>query len=173
MADESAHLPGRPLWLAFLPDFLFEIDPKPVRYVLKAWLLVLLPTMFLSGAVNLLLHPARQPNVPVAGAAEILFLVVATPVLETLIMALVLAGLSRLMSAGPAATASAILWGLLHGMAAPAWGLVAWWPFLIMSIAFLTWRHLGLSPALTIAASIHALQNGFAAAILVLLRYVQ
>ncbi len=40
-----AALPGRPLYLALLPDFLFRTDPVKARYVAKAWVLTLLPSL--------------------------------------------------------------------------------------------------------------------------------
>ncbi|HEX4736203.1 MAG TPA: hypothetical protein VH331_01445 [Allosphingosinicella sp.] len=168
MAGKSTPLPGRPPWLGFLPDFLFDVDRRPERYILKAWLLALGPSILLSIVVNLIFHPQTQPDLRLHGIGDILLIVVASPVIETFILALVLAGLTRLFSAGPAAAASAVLWGLAHSSAAPVWGLVVWWPFLVMSIAWLTWLHAGFLRAIFVTVSIHALQNCFGVLIAVL-----
>jgi hypothetical protein len=172
MAADSDPLLGRPRWLAVLPDFLFRLDPSPGLYTLKAWLLSMLGTAILSAAVQVVAHPTIHPDVRTGTAVDVVILVIATPVTETLLLGLLLAGLDFLVSEAPAAVISAILWGLLHSVAAPTWGVVVWWPFLIMSIAFVTWRHVSLPHAFAVTASIHALQNGFAALILVLIGHI-
>ena len=53
----------------------------------------------------------------------------------------------------------AALWGVLHSLVAARWGLVVWWPFLIFSIAYLTWRPLGYWRAVGVVTAIHLLQN--------------
>ena len=55
-----------------------------------------------------------------------------------------------------------------RGLSAPAWGLIAWWGFLILSIAFLTWRRAGPGRAILVVFAIHALQNALAAFILLM-----
>src|SRR4051812_37589769 len=138
MAGRSDHLPGRPPWLAFLPDFLFELDRWPARYIAKTWLLMLVTTMALSAAVSLVMRPEKHPEFHVHGIATLLILLVVGPLLESLVQVVMLAGLTRVMSAAAAAATCAILWGLIHSTAVPTWGLVAWWPFLILSVAYLT-----------------------------------
>ena len=44
-------------------------------------------------------------------------------------------------------------------LAAPAWGLVIWWPFLIFSTLFVVWRERGFFAGVGVAAATHALQN--------------
>ena len=171
MAGRSDHLPGRPPWLAFLPDFLFEPDRRPERYIARAWLLILVPSLVLSAAVNLLLRPERQPEFHVHGVAPLLIFLVVGPLLETLVQAVMLAGLTRLMSAAAAAATCAILWSLLHSTAVPTWGLVVWWPFLILSITYLTWRQEGLVKAIGMTFALHAVHDGFALLVIVLLGY--
>lgn len=167
MTDRRA-LPGEPAYLSWLPRFLFETDPVPERYIGKAWLTVLLPSIALSALVQLLAPEAAEPSVRVGTPVAILLLVVVGPILETLLMILPLLGLNRLFGPEAAVLGSAILWGVFHSLAAPAWGLVAWWPFLIMSIAMLTWRRAGWSRAILVVFAIHALQNGLAAFILLM-----
>jgi membrane protease YdiL (CAAX protease family) len=170
MSKETDQLSGKPAWLVFLPDFLFEIDRRwPERYTLKAWLLSLLGTAVLSAAVLLLIQPSGHPDIRTTNASDIIILVVASPVIETLLLGLLLTGLDLIVSEAPAVLISAVTWGLLHSLASPTWGLIVWWPFLIMSIAFVTWRHVSLPHAFAVVASIHALQNGVAAFLLVLL----
>ena len=161
MNDESAAL-ARPIYLAWLPRFLFEVDESVTRYVAKAWLTALLPSIALSALVRLVAAHAASPTFPGKAETLVLLVVFVGPLVETLLLAVPLLILGRLFGPGPAVVASALIWAIAHSLQAPAWGLVIWWPFLVMSIAFLTWRGEGLVKALAIAFAIHALQNGFA-----------
>ncbi|HEX8308525.1 MAG TPA: hypothetical protein VF645_08915 [Allosphingosinicella sp.] len=161
MNSDSA-LSERPSYLGWLPRFLFETDPFAPRYVVKAWLLALLPSIALSALVRLAVAGAAAPQFPGEPARLVLFVVFVGPALETLLLALPLLALNRRFGLGPAVAGSALIWAGIHSLVAPIWGLVIWWPFLIMSIAFLTWRRDGLVKALGVAFAIHALQNGFA-----------
>jgi hypothetical protein len=67
--------------------------------------------------------------------------------------------LLRLFSPTVAILISAVGWGVAHSMAAPIWGLVIWWPFLIFSTLFVTWRERSLWLAFGIPMCVHALQN--------------
>lgn len=169
-----------PAGLRWLPPFLFRAERWPA-YVGKAWLLALLPSLALAWLVSLVLPDASGPNFgnPQDAVGEgllALSLVVIGPFLETLIMAALLLALRPLLGLAGAAIASALAWGLLHsfgglalgGPAVPAWGLVVWWPFLILSIAFLTWRPRGAWLAIGTATVIHGLQNAVAASALLL-----
>ena len=161
---------GRPAWLAWLPRFLFETDPVVPRYVAKAWLTALIPSIALSALVKLIAADAEAPQFPGEAAPLVLLVVFVGPALETLLLALPLLGLNRLFGPGPAVVGSALIWAVVHSLVVPTWGLVIWWPFLIMSVAFLTWRPKGLLWALGMAFAIHALQNGFAVALMLLAR---
>jgi membrane protease YdiL (CAAX protease family) len=161
-------LPGRPSYLAWLPRFLFETDPSVLRYVVKAWLLALLPSIALSALVRLIAADAAAPEFPGEAGRLVLFVVLVGPALETLLLALPLLALNRLFGPGPAVIGSALVWAVVHSLVVPIWGLVTWWPFLIMSIAFLTWRRKGLFQALGVAFAIHALQNGFAVGLMLM-----
>jgi membrane protease YdiL (CAAX protease family) len=87
-------------------------------------------------------------------------------VVATLILLPIVLVLQRLFGSAVAVVAAALLWALAHSLQAAAWGLVVWWPFLIMSIALLAWRGRGLGRALGVVIAIHALQNAAAAALL-------
>ena len=58
-----------------------------------------------------------------------------------------------------AVIASSLGWGVAHSLAAPAWGLVIWWPFLIFSTLYVTWRGQGRMLAMGIVFAVHALNN--------------
>jgi membrane protease YdiL (CAAX protease family) len=160
----SQNLPTaeRPAYLAWLPAFLFSSADGALRYILKAWALMLVPSFALSALLALILPDLPRPDFPVEEIGfPVLFLllVVVSPVVETLIMAPVLLLVTRLLGPGPAVLVSAALWAIGHSLQAAGWGLVVWWPFLVMSIAFLTWRPRGLATACGLVVAIHALQN--------------
>jgi membrane protease YdiL (CAAX protease family) len=162
-------LPGRPAYLALLPEFLFRTDELKSRYLLKAWVLALLPSLVLSALVASLLPDAGQPDFAPekVGMPYLVFLlVVVSPIIETLVLAPLVLVLNRFLGAGPAVVLSALLWAAAHSLEASAWGLVIWWPFLIMSIALLTWREAGLWTAIAMVVAIHMLQNAFGAVLL-------
>lgn len=173
MTDRAA-----PAGLRWLPRFLFRPERWPA-YVGKAWLLALLPSLALAAAVSWLFPGVASPEfgsaeTPVSRTVLGLSLVLIGPFVETLVMGGWLLLLRRFVGFAPAVLLSALSWGLLHsfgallagGPATPAWGLVVWWPFLILSIAFLAWRERGFWTAIGTATLIHGLQNAVAAAAL-------
>ncbi|MDB5694648.1 MAG: hypothetical protein JWN21_191 [Sphingomonas bacterium] len=159
---------GRPRALAFLPRFLFA-DTGPVwRYVLFAWPVVALPALALAWLASRLASGLAGPDLG-GGPQWMVFagVVLFSPIVETLMMSGPVALIDRWRGPLVAVVGSALLWGVLHSLLAARWGLVVWWPFLIFSIAYLTWRPRGYWPAIGVAAAIHVLNN--AAPILALL----
>lgn len=154
----SQSLALRPQPLGFLPKTLF--DPRhPARYVAIAWACAFFPSLLLSALASFLL-PDSGPSFPEIHPGWLLFLlVVFAPALETLIMGAVLLILERVAGFLPAVLLSAAGWGIAHSLQAPAWGLVIWWPFLIFSIVFLTWRRRSLGAAFALPMLVHGLQN--------------
>jgi membrane protease YdiL (CAAX protease family) len=150
----------RPRYFAFLPDFLFDTDRAKHSYILRLWLLALLPSLLLSGLIGLVLPGAEGPDLVTEGSVPLLLIVVVAPLLETLIMGAVLVVLRRFLGFGPAVITSALLWAIAHSLSAPIWGLVVWWPFLVFSAAFLVWRRAGWAVAIGIVTAAHAMQNG-------------
>src|SRR5688572_470719 len=101
-----------------------------------------------------------RPSFDVGGTAAFVLLVLFAPVVETLIMAFFLEVMLRLKVPPTAAILlSSAGWGIAHSLAAPAWGLVIWWPFLIFSTLYVTWRKRSLLAALAMPAAAHALHN--------------
>lgn len=151
-------LATRPRSLVFLPAALFQ-PTRPLRYVALAWACAFLPSLLLSAIASQLL-PESRPTFPEVDPGLLFFLlVVFAPVLETLIMGVVLLILDRLAGFLPAVLLSSLGWGIAHSLQAPAWGLVIWWPFLIFSITFLTWRRRNLAAAFGLPMLVHGLQN--------------
>ena len=129
--------------LSFLPRPIRE-PRQPLLALAVAWLLTYPISIALAGVVSLVIPDAPQPHFDMSGAKALFLLVVFAPVAETLIMGGVLLVLLRLFSPAAAVLLSSLGWGIAHSMGAPTWGLVIWWPFLIFSTLFVTWRSRGL-----------------------------
>jgi hypothetical protein len=132
-----------------------------------AWATAFLPSLPLSAAVTAILPRSALPVFPTVDWYVFFLVVVLSPLLETMIMGAALLLLRLFLSPTQAVLVSAVGWGILHSTAAPAWGLVIWWPFLVFSTVFLTWRSRSVLAALGMAAATHALNNLLPALVLV------
>lgn len=136
------------------------LEPRrPFRAILLGWLATTIPALLLSALVASLLPQVPGPTLPIDGIPALALLVGFAPIVETLIMAVVLEILLLVLPPRAAVAASAIGWGIAHSLMAPAWGLVIWWPFLIFSTLYVTWRDAGRGRAIAIVAAVHALNN--------------
>ena len=144
--------------LNFLPKPVREAQ-RPLLALAVAWLLTYPVSIALAGVVSLLVPGAPQPHFDMSGAKALFLLVVFAPVAETLVMGSVLLILLRFVSPAVAVLLSSLGWGIAHSMGAPTWGLVIWWPFLIFSTLFVTWRSRGLLAAFAMPAIAHGLHN--------------
>ena len=144
--------------LNFLPRPLLE-PRRPLVAIATGWATAFIPSILLAWLVTSLMPAGTQPEFEVDGTFAVLMLVVFAPVIETLIMAAILSLLLRFVSPTAAVLASAVLWGIAHSLIAPAWGLVIWWPFLVFSTLYVTWRQRSLLMALAMPAIVHGLQN--------------
>ena len=151
---------GRPRALAFLPRFLFDAGTPPWRYVLFAWPLVALPALALAWLSAWLAPDLPGPELgPASPTLLVAVVVLISPYVETVLMSGPVMLLERWRGALVSAVGSSALWGIAHSLSAAGWGLVIWWPFLIFSIAFLTWHGRGYWRAVLIVTVLHALNN--------------
>jgi membrane protease YdiL (CAAX protease family) len=160
MAEHAGWPGGRPRALGLLPRFLFDDRGPRWRYVLLAWPVVALPALALAWIASRLAPGLAGPELK-AGPAWLAFVgvVLVSPLLETLLMTGLVALMARVAGPVAAVVGSAALWGAAHSLVAARWGLVVWWPFLLFSIAYLTWRHRGYWQAVGVVTAIHVLQN--------------
>jgi membrane protease YdiL (CAAX protease family) len=156
----AEHARTAPAWrLKPLPAFLFRAE-RWWLYVLVAAALSLAGAALLSLLAQALFPQAATPDLGNATGPTLVALVaVVSPILESLIMSGPLLLANRIAGPRVAVIASAVLWGVLHSLAAPIWGLTIWWPFLIFWTAFLVWRTRGYWVAVGTASVIHALNN--------------
>lgn len=158
--------PGETQDICRRPRFweLFNPSDGPWRYIRRAAVMSLVPSMFIA----IMLHatglmgdtPTSDKLSRINKGVMILLVLVFAPLVETLIMAGILRLLRRTRKSLPVlAGFSAVIWGLFHignGLMIP---LVIAWPFYVFSAAYLTWRPQGWAKAIAIAATIHLIQN--------------
>ena len=144
--------------LSFLPKPIRE-PRRPWLAIPVAWLAATIPSLLLAALVSRLFPQLAGPKFEMDPVISFIAIVIISPIMETLIMAAVLAILLRLMPPTAAILVSAIGWGIAHSSMAPAWGLVIWWPFLIFSTLYVVWRQLSLAASIAVPAIVHALQN--------------
>lgn len=134
-------------------------DRPLAGYVWRAALVAFIPSVLLSAVVTSL-FPSGTPDFEGPVLVLALTFVVVSPWLETLLMWPILTVLQRFSrNTLTVAAASALVWGLLHSLAAPAWGLVVVWPFFVFSICFLEWRKRSRGMAIVATALVHTGQN--------------
>ena len=136
-------------------------EPRhPLKAIAVGWLFACPPSILLALLAQWLLPGAEQPSFGVIGPGTVALLVIFAPLVETMIMAVVLEVMLRLRAPPVAAILlSSLGWGIAHSLAAPAWGLVIWWPFLIFSTLYVTWSRRSIWAGVGIAFAVHALQN--------------
>ena len=162
MSESAGVVAGRQLaWnppLTWLPRALLE-PSNAFRSIALGWLLAFPASILLAVLVHWIAPNAKTPEFGISGPLAIGLLVVFSPIVETLIMGGVLLLLLRFLPPTWAVLASALGWGIAHSTAAPIWGLIIWWPFLIFSTLFVTWRSRSLVLAFAMPATVHGLQN--------------
>jgi membrane protease YdiL (CAAX protease family) len=144
--------------LSFLPRAVRE-PRNPVQALAITWLTTFIPSILLAGIIGQIVPNVPQPQFNVTGPMAVFMLAVFAPVVETLIMGTVLLVLLRLFSPTAAILLSALGWGIAHSLAAPTWGLVIWWPFLVLSTLFVAWRRHSLGAAFAMPMIAHGLHN--------------
>jgi hypothetical protein len=157
--------PARPTlpWtppLSWLPRQLLVPD-NPGKAIAVGWALAFPASILFAALIQLVAPDARSPAFPpdMGPAQTIGALVAISPIVESLIMGTVLLVLLRFLRPARAVIASAVGWGIAHSLAAPIWGLVIWWPFLIFSTLFVVWRERSLWLAFAMPMIVHGLQN--------------
>lgn len=155
---EPAVADSRAPSLPFLPRQLLE-PRRPLIAIGLGAFTAFVPSIMLAALVLWLLPGGQAPKFAMDGGLALFGLVVFAPILETLIMGTVLLVLLRLVGPTAAVLASSAGWAVAHSLAAPIWGLIIWWPFLVFSTLFVVWRSRSLLAAFAVPAAVHALHN--------------
>lgn len=144
-------------------------NPLPMRkYIVCMAFISLVPSILISALVAALGlgNQDGPPGFDARGATAtqawmfFLLVVLVGPFLETLLLSFGIWLISRFTQTNVLiAVVSAVLWACLHSLMLPTWGLVVFWPFVVFSCAYLTWRRRSWLKAIWVAFCIHALQN--------------
>lgn len=131
------------------------------RSILLGWPTATVPALLLAALASSIFPAEAHPSFENLGpkGALAFALVVFAPAVETIIMGIVLEVLLKFVRPAYAVGLSALGWGIAHSLQAPAWGLVIWWPFLIFSTLWVTFRERGYLWAWLVPATVHALNN--------------
>jgi hypothetical protein len=151
---------------------LFDTNLSPLRYVFRVWPIATVPTLGIATILALAsqlfgyeqLFDQKQwefnLDSPLLLFAEI---VVGAPLLETMLMAPLLAFLRRFVRRRwYVICGSAFVWAIMHSLSVAIWGVCIFWTFVVFSAAFEAWRPRGFWYAYFVTAGIHALNNALA-----------
>lgn len=143
-------------------------NPLPMRkYIILMAVISFVPSIVVSMLIAAV-APSDETMVPNFEKGDFgglpvlafLLLVIISPLVETLLMSFGIWLLSRFVKARVAIVVmSAFAWACLHSMMYPLWGLAVFWPFVVFSCAYITWRKKSWIKAVWVVFCIHALQN--------------
>jgi uncharacterized membrane protein YjgN (DUF898 family) len=146
--------------------FLFNTEIPIWRYTMLLALLAIIPAIAIVGFVRFGmafagLNTARFDAPPVSASFSGAFgTIVFAPILETILLALLIAILSSFMSNKlHVAAVSGIAWGLGHAAFGLLWFFGPAWSFFILTCAFIAWRGKGFKQAYFVAFIPHVLNN--------------
>ncbi len=140
-------------------------DQPMLSYVWRAWLIAFIPSIVVSSMATavfaVLGYEDRLPEM-----SPMFFLIVGViiaPWVETVFMGWIL-GVLKLIIKNTiwVCVASAIIWGVLHGLQSIGQGLAVTWVFFVLSLSFMEWWKKSKSKAIRAAALIHTCQNALA-----------
>jgi hypothetical protein len=153
-----------------LLDILRNTAQPLLGYVWKAGLISLLPSLAISALLNQFIALKEPPGLREGPPAQILFgVLILSPWVETFLLWYFLWILNHWIKRPvPLALASALVWGVLHSLATPAWGLAIFWPFFVFSTCFIEWRKRSRLKAIAATALVHTFQNTLPAIALLL-----
>lgn len=152
-----------------LDDSFLRILPAPLREPRRAWLVLPLCALLTLGGAALiayLLAAILPPQVPPdfslffgKGLLAVFALAIATPFVETLILAVSCSVLLRFVRPELAIFISSLGWAIAHSYQTPVWGLVIFWPFMIFSTLYVVWKQRSLMLGILMPFAAHFLHN--------------
>jgi hypothetical protein len=139
-------------------------DRGIASYVWRATLISLVPSIVIAAVVTIAVPDSEPPGKESPILLVLFGVLFVSPWLETLLMWPVLWILKRLIrnSLG-VALVSATLWGCLHSLISPTWGLIVLWPFFVLSLCFLEWQKRSTGRALVVTGLVHTCNNSLPA----------
>ena len=141
-------------------DTLHNTKQGSWSYIWRATLISLIPSLCIAFIIGVVFPAAEEPDFGGSPIFIALGLLVLSPVIETLTLWLGISLIQRFVkSTSRIAIVSAVIWAIIHSLAAPVWGLGVIWPFYVFSVSFIEWRKTSKWKAVSVTAIIHMLQN--------------
>ena len=116
----------------------------------------------IAALLDAILPKLEQPDFSMffgKGFVTVFALAVATPLIETLILAVTCSIMLRFVRPELAILLSSLGWAVAHSYKAPVWGLVIFWPFIIFSTLYVVWKQRSLTAGITMPFAAHFLHN--------------
>lgn len=142
--------------------FFFDTSVSMRKYVLRMGLISLVPSIIIAILLGVSGIADEESRLVFEGPILVLvpLILIAGPAIETLLLSFTLWLLSFFSKRKVVlALVSALIWAGLHSVAAPAWGLVVFWPFFVFSCSYLAWREKSWGRAVWVTFCIHVFQN--------------
>ncbi len=152
----------RSKWESVL-SILRNTDQPMTSYVWRAWLISTIPTFLILGPIAggmALLMGYTPPKLDLPLGFLIFAVLFFAPFVESLMMLPILWVLKRLIR-NPlwVAVASAVIWGVLHGLHNLVQGVVITWAFFVLSLCFLEWEKKSKLTGIGVTALVHMCHN--------------
>ena len=147
--------------LSWLPAILRR-PQRPWLVIPTAYLLSIVGSLAIAALIGLVLTATKGPDfswLRGSGFTAVFVLSIATPVVETLLLAGTTSILLHFVRPSHAILLSSLGWAVAHSYQAPVWGLVIWWPFLIFTTLYVVWKQRSLMWGLLMPYAVHLLQN--------------
>lgn len=148
-------------FLRFIPGFLREAR-RPWLVLPVCWVLTLAGAALIATLLGEIFPQVEQPDFGFLvgkGWLTVLAIAVITPLVETLILAVICSLLLRFLRAEWSIFLTALGWGVAHSYQAPVWGLVIFWPFIIFTTLYVVWRQRSVFAGIMMAWIAHFLHN--------------
>jgi hypothetical protein len=141
-------------------------------YIGKATLISFIPATVVSAASFLIAPQAERPEFEGSIVYTAISVMAVGPWIETLLMWPILRVLKFFgQTPNYLALSSALIWGTLHSLLYPIWGVVILWSFFVFSISFLEWEKKSKLKAVSVTAIIHMCQNSVGIILIALASY--
>jgi hypothetical protein len=143
---------------------LLDASGSRSRYVIRAWLVGTLPSLFIFPIIVTIVEHYRPVELPELDDTPLnaIFAVLVAPIIETLLMLAVWYALRRMIAGvqGLRVAILAAVFALSHYWAGGWWHVagVAWLA-LVLSIALTVWADRRVRDGLMVAAAVHAMAN--------------
>ncbi|WP_372771404.1 hypothetical protein [Pseudoalteromonas sp.] len=161
------------VWYAALLNSLLTQSENKAVYIIKAALVSFISALTVALIVTQLFDFSSYYDTEESDEAwqliDFLGFVIFSPLAETLLMFPIFKLIKRFTIGFWAIVfINALVWSCLHSLAMPIWGIFTFIPFVIFSVAFLTWETHSKKHAFCITACIHGLHNLLASMLVIL-----